>query len=186
MAESNEKELIKGTPSLKTLPLFFIFAGIILLIITITTHWSWDDFAAVMMFVSPAISIVGIILYIYSGKCSIVVTDKRVYGKAGFGSQVDLPFDMISAVGTTGITHGIEVATSSGKIKFMYIANASDIHKVISDLLMDRQENKNSSVNVVKQEVSDADELKKFKGLLDQGIISQEEFDAKKKQLLGL
>ena len=34
--------------------------------------------------------------------------------------------------------------------------------------------------------VSAADELKKFKELLDMGIISQEEFDAKKKQLLGL
>lgn len=31
-----------------------------------------------------------------------------------------------------------------------------------------------------------ADELKKFKELLDLGVISQEEFDAKKKQLLGL
>lgn len=36
------------------------------------------------------------------------------------------------------------------------------------------------------QQVSAADELKKFKELLDSGIITQEEFDAKKKQLLGL
>ena len=34
--------------------------------------------------------------------------------------------------------------------------------------------------------VSPAEELKKFKELLDLGVISQEEFDAKKKQLLGL
>jgi hypothetical protein len=34
--------------------------------------------------------------------------------------------------------------------------------------------------------VSAADELKKFKELLDMGVISQEEFDQKKKQLLGL
>lgn len=31
-----------------------------------------------------------------------------------------------------------------------------------------------------------ADEIKKYKELLDMGVISQEEFDAKKKQLLGL
>ena len=36
------------------------------------------------------------------------------------------------------------------------------------------------------QQTSTADELKKYKELLDQGIITQEEFDAKKKQLLGL
>ena len=34
--------------------------------------------------------------------------------------------------------------------------------------------------------VSNADELKKYKELLDSGVISQEEFDEKKKQLLGL
>ena len=34
--------------------------------------------------------------------------------------------------------------------------------------------------------LSPMDELKKLKGLLDEGIITQEEFDAKKKQLLGL
>lgn len=34
--------------------------------------------------------------------------------------------------------------------------------------------------------VSHADELSKYKELLDQGVITQEEFNAKKKQLLGL
>ena len=33
---------------------------------------------------------------------------------------------------------------------------------------------------------SSADEIMKYKGLLDMGAITQEEFDAKKKQLLGL
>ena len=36
------------------------------------------------------------------------------------------------------------------------------------------------------QETSNADELKKYKDLLESGAITQEEFDAKKKQLLGL
>ena len=36
------------------------------------------------------------------------------------------------------------------------------------------------------EQVSAADEIKKFKELLDMGIITQEEFEAKKKQLLGL
>ena len=37
-----------------------------------------------------------------------------------------------------------------------------------------------------KKVVSVADEIRKFKELLDEGIITQEEFDAKKKQLLNL
>lgn len=34
--------------------------------------------------------------------------------------------------------------------------------------------------------LSGADEIRKYKALLDDGIISQEEFEAKKHQLLGL
>lgn len=45
---------------------------------------------------------------------------------------------------------------------------------------------KNAPMGGVVQQTSDADELKKFKELLDMGVITQEEFDAKKKQLLGL
>lgn len=45
------------------------------------------------------------------------------------------------------------------------------------------KQNRNKEVNM--SVFSPADELKKYKGLLDEGIISQEEFDAKKKQLLG-
>lgn len=37
----------------------------------------------------------------------------------------------------------------------------------------------------VKQESTKADELKKYKELLDSGAITQEEYDAKKKELLG-
>ena len=40
--------------------------------------------------------------------------------------------------------------------------------------------------NVKPEKFSAADEIRKFKGLLDDGIITQEEFDAVKKKLLGL
>lgn len=36
------------------------------------------------------------------------------------------------------------------------------------------------------QALSPADELKKYKALLDDGTITQDEFNAKKKQILGL
>lgn len=45
-----------------------------------------------------------------------------------------------------------------------------------------------ASVNAVQYQptVSSADEIMKFKQLLDQGVITQEEFDKKKQQLLNL
>ena len=48
------------------------------------------------------------------------------------------------------------------------------------------EEIKNAPVGGVVQQLSPAEELKKFKDLLELGVISQEEFDAKKKQLLGI
>ena len=48
------------------------------------------------------------------------------------------------------------------------------------------EEIKNAPAGGIVQQISPAEELKKFKELLDMGIISQEEFDAKKQQLLGL
>ena len=49
------------------------------------------------------------------------------------------------------------------------------------------KEEKSNKINQNNSNVSsNADELKKFKELLDNGVITQEEFDTKKKQLLGL
>lgn len=139
-----------------------------------------------VMTILPFAVIAGL-FYAWSSKTAITVTDKRVYGKAAFGKRVDLPFDMISAVGI-GMFKSIAVTTSTGAIKFAMMAN-NDIHTAISKLLLERQNtSKKSSETIVKQEIqqSSAEELKKYKELLDSGVISQEEFDAKKKQLLGL
>ena len=116
----------------------------------------------------------------------LVVTDKRIYGCAIFGRRLDYPLDAITSVGTY-MFHGITVTTASGAIVFPMVKNNHEIYKVISDLLVERQGKSNTSTTVI-QEVpqSNADELKKFKELLDMGVITQEEFDAKKKQLLGL
>ena len=53
--------------------------------------------------------------------------------------------------------------------------NSSDII-TLSDNEYQQEKNKNSSV----------EELKQYKELLDNGVITQEEFEAKKKQLLGI
>lgn len=127
------------------------------------------------------------VLFLFFVKRSeITVTNKRVYGKAAFGKQVDIPIDSITAVGT-GLFSSIKVASSSGRIGFFQIENRDSIHSAISNLISQRQ-NGTKSVTTINQEIpqSNADELQKFKNLLDSGVITQEEFDAKKKDLLGL
>jgi len=54
-------------------------------------------------------------------------------------------------------------------------------------IMEEKQKKKNANGNVaVIQQISAADEIKKYQELLSCGAITQEEFDAKKKQLLGL
>ena len=133
-------------------------------------------------------AVIAALFYFAVSKMSITVTDKRVYGTAIFGKRVDIPLDKISAVGTS-IFKGIAVTSSSGAIKFTMISNNVEIHSEISKLLLARQEKKDAVATVspsIASSASNADELKKFKELLDSGIITQEEFDAKKKQLLDL
>ncbi len=136
--------------------------------------------------------LVFLVIYFWSRSFKLTVTDKRVYGQTSFGKRVDLPIDSISAVGTSALK-GISVGTSSGKIHFKLIKNQEKMHSVIGNLLKERQEKeksqtvkKETTVNqtIIKQ--TSADELKKYKELLDIGAITQEEFDTKKKELLGL
>ena len=131
------------------------------------------------------LAIIGFIIYKRWSKVQITVTDKRVFGYTA-GKRVDLPLDSITAVGT-GVFSRLSVTTASGAIRFAMLKNRDEIHNAISKLLVERQ-NKPSSTTTIKQEIpsSNAEELKKFKDLLDSGVITQEEFDTKKKQLLGL
>ena len=126
------------------------------------------------------------ILYFAWSRMELVVSDKRVYGKAAFGKRVDLPNDSVSAISSKW-PKGISVATSSGRISFLMVKNRDDIYQIVNDLLIKRQTNTNTApVATSTPAASNADEIKKYKELLDMGVISQEEFDAKKKQLLGL
>lgn len=115
-------------------------------------------------------------------KFELIVTNEKVIGKTLFGKRVDLPISQISVVGI-GIFQRISIATSSGSINFYGLTNQNEVFSTISELLVRRQNETKITVNAPQ---SASDELKKLKELLDMGIITQEEFDAKKKQLLGL
>ena len=129
-----------------------------------------------------AIIIVGLIIAWWLGSFSVTVTNMRVFGKAAFGKQVDLPIDSISAV-SSSMMKGIAVATASGRIVFKFVKNRDEVRDVITQLLMERQQKTTSEATAQK---SATDELKEYKELLDSGVITQEEFEAKKKQLLGV
>ena len=76
------------------------------------------------------------------------------------------------------------ITTSVKKNSFIYKTEFDLAQKCLSTL----QVITNGPTENIKESStgSDADEILKFKNLLDQGIINEEEFEAKKKQLLGL
>ncbi|MDD4509683.1 MAG: SHOCT domain-containing protein [Oscillospiraceae bacterium] len=61
---------------------------------------------------------------------------------------------------------------------------AKSINDKIHEILLAQQKSKTAPSQI--QAVSSADELLKYKNLLDMGVLTQEEFEQKKKQLLGL
>lgn len=66
------------------------------------------------------------------------------------------------------------------------IEDARTIVQYLENKRKELKRAKQGGVMQVQSNISSADELKKYKDLLDNGIITQQEFDAKKKQLLGL
>ena len=149
--------------------------------------WYFDSiFALIWILPFPVFALIGFIIFLSLRGFDLTVTDKRILGSIR-KKRVDLPIDSVSAV-SIGAFKSISVATSSGKISFSAIKNRNEIHEVVSKLLVERQNQapKSAATVVNAPAASNADELKKFKELLDAGIITQEEFDAKKKQLLGL
>ena len=58
--------------------------------------------------------------------------------------------------------------------------------EIVNFIEKKRDELRRPQVVVAQQSASAADELLKFKTLLDAGVLTQEEFDTKKKELLGL
>ncbi len=140
-------------------------------------------------YVAIPLLIIGIIVLLMTSRCSIKVSNTRVIGKASFGKQVDLPINQVSAIGL-GALNSISISTSAGHMRFWLLTNRTEVYDTLSKLLAASNEKRAfesaNATTVIQQNSDEADKLKKYKDLLDSGVITQEEFDAKKKQLLGL
>lgn len=109
----------------------------------------------------------------------LTVTNMRVHGRIR-NKGIDLPLDMITHVDITGNT--LSITTASGVIKCACCTNIDAVYSVILKLLNERNSSKSSSDD----RASVPEELMEYKKLLDNGVITQEEYEAKKKKLLEL
>ena len=142
---------------------------------------------------------------IYEDKC--IIKTKASVGSLLSGNSTDgeKTIYYCDVIGVqykmSGVTLGylqLETASSSMNNKssnhfnensFTFNANLDhEIQKVANYIKgkVDELKKQKNSPAMISNSVSNADELKKFKELLDMGIINEDEFNAKKKQLLGL
>lgn len=112
--------------------------------------------------------------------------------RAIVGSAIAGPVGAIVGSGTakeeTQTTGGVRVLkidfdTHAGKTNRRCTNVPTGFTNFLDECMASKEENDKQQIPLTS---SSADEIVKFKDLLDQGIITQEEFDAKKKQLLGL
>lgn len=145
-------------------------------------RWAQEDLAESIVCSCLIGGFTALISYWWLSKTEMIISDKRVYGRTVFGKRVDLPLDSVSAVGSRW-PKGITVATSSGRIAFLMVKNRNELHACISKLLIERQ---NQAAAAQMTSGSSIVELEKYADLLQRGYITQEEYNAAKKQILGL
>ena len=129
----------------------------------------------------------------HKGRGLLVATDRRLVfiDKGMFGSLKveDFGYDRITSVESqTGLFSGTIVIYASGNSEEISSVSNVDV-TAMSGFLRNRIYNPKaatSSSNSSAGTVSAAEELAKFSALLNQGVITQEEFDAQKSRLLGL
>ena len=121
---------------------------------------------------------------------SVTQGEKTIYFKDAIGVQykpsslADGYIQVETAAG--GMTSSSSQYGGENSIQFSGKEKNAEAEIIVAFIQKKIEEIKNAPAGGVVQQLSPAEELKKFKELLDMGIITQEEFDAKKNQLLGL
>ena len=157
-----------------------------------------------VVFVLPALLYISKIYIV--NRCSLVLTDKGLSGqrkKIFSTAQLQLPMDKIDNIMVTenlinkmdgGKT--VAIRSASGLIKFPWVQNADEfVNATLAEIEKYNQSLKNVDQNLVsaisgnsvqkaQPEKSAVQKIKDLKELLDSGLITQDEFDAKKKDLL--
>ena len=129
----------------------------------------------------------------------LTVTDKELFGfytalipieKISLRMPIE-KIDNVTAVNSIFLFFTgkrVIVNSTSGSFKIPYVLNADEIIEFISTAIENRHKSNASlsTTNLAQPTEDPAETLKKFADLRDAGIITEEEFEQKKKELLNL
>ena len=131
-----------------------------------------------------------------SSICELYLTETQICGvlKTIFGEkELRIPLEKLDNISLRNsvvdkIIGGKKlcILSNSGTVRFPYVQNSDEFMKTTFEQLEERKNKARNKTATESAKNEPVDELKKYKELLDSGIITQEEFDAKKKQILGL
>lgn len=148
-----------------------------------------DCYYGYMIIVGLIAAIIGILMKVKTEKCEITVTNQMIMGKLPHGKEVSIPMNQITAINPSSF-NGISIASIGNVSNFHCLENRDEVMKAISYLLANPQQATTnatqSTAGATIESTGEAEQLKRLKELLDAGVLTQEEFDAKKKQILGL
>ena len=146
---------------------------------------NFDCYYGYMIMLGVVALIVGIIMKSNTEKCEITVSNEAISGKLPHGKTVHIPLNQITAINRSSF-NGVSITSIGNVSNFHCIENREEVMKAISYLLANPQQSSVQPTQSASANGSEAEQLKRLKDLLDSGVLTQEEFDAKKKQILGL
>ena len=121
----------------------------------------------------------------------IVVTNKRILlenKKLLFGSQnTEIPLEMVNDISyNSGMLMAKVSITSGTKDHKISQVSKKTVTQLVDTIRRETELAKHPKEQQISQAPSDIEQLKGLKDLLDSGILTQEEFETKKKQILGI
>lgn len=141
-------------------------------------NYLFGDNAILMLciYVVMLVLLVFTVIYLKDRGSGLTVTPEAVICQRKPGKTVQCLYPDIASVEKAGLG-GVKLKGSGIAFKCLFLKNGDELQKAIQDRKMAVSRGGGSS---------NADSLGKFKELLDSGAISQEEYDAKKRELLNL
>lgn len=166
--------------------------------------YDYSEYIPLFLFIALFIAALPVLFYFgareIAKRCNLILTDKGIFGnlkKALSKKELNLPIDkidniMISENIIDKLRGGktIAVRTTNGLIKFNWVQNADEFVNATLAKIEEYKQSVKENVSVMAHNASGgsdnsaAAKIKELKELLDSGLISQEEFEAKRKELI--
>ena len=141
------------------------------------------------LFIAPPIltlvygGILHFIVFLCHKNNSLTLSTYRIVGTYRKNQSINIPLDSITSVSTTSLG-GIIITCAGNNYKISFLKNQNEFCKKLNELLAQRTFANSNNSKIIDSDVYK--ELTSLKELLNSGVITQDEFDTKKKKLLEL